>query len=146
MENIKKIDIPKPNSRVINDNVEETETSTLYKNIKAMDILPRDITSIALTKFIFETNEKLEKEINVLKEKNDKILKENGDLKVSKAILKEKIKISFVKDFFNLIMGISGTTFITVSDKVIPKYISAIVFCVSLLIYFILAYCIIKKD
>lgn len=146
MENIKKIDNPKPNSKANGDDTEKTSTSTLFRNIKAMDTPPRDIANIAFTKLMVEMIEKLEKEIDTLKEKNEKILKENSDLKVSEATLKVKMKVSFVKDFFNILIGVSATTFVTVSDKVIPKYISAVAFIVSLLMYFILGYCIIKKD
>lgn len=146
MENIKKIDNPELNSKANGDDTEKTSTSTLFKTIKAMDTPPRDIASIAFTKLMAEMNEKLEKERDALKEKNEKILKENSDLKVSEATLKVKIKVSFVKDFFNIIIGVSATTFFTVSDKVIPKNISAVAFFVSLLMYFILGYCIIKKD
>lgn len=87
---------------------------------------------------IFETNEKLEKERDTIKEKYEKVLIKNRDLMVSEATLKEKIKTLYVKDFFNIIMGVSGATYFTVSNEVVPKSISAGVFLVSLLMYFIL--------
>jgi hypothetical protein len=146
MENIKKVNVLKPNSKPTSDEVEKIPTSTLFANIKAMDIPPRDIGNVALYKFMTEMYEKLEGERNTLKEKNEKILKENSNLKVLEATLKEKIKVLFVKDFFNIIIGISATTFFTVSDKVFPKNISAIAFIVSLLIYFILTCSLFKKD
>ena len=138
MENIKKINIPKPNSKPTSDDAEETSTSTLFKTIKAMDTPPRDIVSIGFIKLMVEMNEKLEKERDALKEKNEKILKENSDLKVSEATLKEKNKTSYVKDFFNIIMGVSGATYFAVSNEVVPQYISGGVFLMSLIMYFIL--------
>lgn len=146
MESKKIIDNPKPNSKTNSDDAEKALTPTLFKSIAAIDTPPRDIASIAFAKFMAEMYEKLEKERDALKEKNEKILKENSDLKVSEATLKVKMKVSFVKDFFNIMIGVSATTFYTVSDKVIPKDISAVAFFVSLLMYFILGYCIIKKD
>jgi len=138
MENIEKINIPKPNSKPTSDDAEETSTSTLFKTIKAMDTPPRDIASIGFIKLMVEMNEKLEKERDALKEKNGKILKENSDLKVSEATLKEKNKTSYVKDFFNIIMGVSGATYFGVSNEVVPQYISGGVFLMSLIMYFIL--------
>lgn len=138
MENIEKINIPKPNSKPTSGDAEETSTSTLFKTIKAMDTPPRDIASIGFIKLMVEMNEKLEKERDALKEKNGKILKENSDLKVSEATLKEKNKTSYVKDFFNIIMGVSGATYFGVSNEVVPQYISGGVFLMSLIMYFIL--------
>ena len=138
MENIKKIDNPELNSKANGDDTEKTSTSTLFKTIKAMDTPPRDIASIGFIKLMVEMNEKLEKERDALKEKNGKILKENSDLKVSEATLKEKNKTSYVKDFFNIIMGVSGATYFGVSNEVVPQYISGGVFLMSLIMYFIL--------
>ena len=138
MENIKKIDIFKPNSKVTSVDAEKTLTQTIFNTIKLTDTPPRDITSIGFTKLMVEMYEKLEKERDALKEKNDKILKENSDLRVSEATLKEKNKTSYVKDFFNIIMGVSGATYFAVSNEVVPQYISGGVFLMSLIMYFIL--------
>ena len=146
MENIKKNNIPKPNSRPTSDDAEENSTSTLFKTIKTMDTPPRDLGSIAFTKLMVEMNEKLEKERDALKEKNEKILKENSDLRVSEAILKEKIrfykKSSFGEKFSNILVGISATTLISVDNEVFPKVVSFIILAIASLFSFF----IFKKD
>ena len=138
MKNTKIINNSKQNSKVQSVNTEKPLTQTLFKDIKAMDTSPRDIKNPAFVKLIVEMNEKLEKERDTIQEKYEKILIKNADLMVSEATLKEKNKTSYVKDFINIIMGVSGATYFTVSNEVVPKYISAGVFLVSLLLYYML--------
>ena len=140
MKNNKIIKIPNLNSKGKSQSFDKEKmlTQSLFKSIKAMDTSPHDIKNPAFVKLIVEMNEKLEKERDTIKEKYEEILKKNANLKVSEATLKEKNKKSWVKDFFNIIMGISGATYFTVNNEVVPQYISAGVFLVSLLIYYML--------
>jgi len=146
MENIKKIDIPKPNNKANNKDAEESLTSTIFKTIEAMDTAPRDIKSIAVAKLLVEMNGKLEKDRDTIKEENKKILKENSDLKVLEATVKEKIRFykknTFGEKFSNILIGISATTLISVDNEAFPKVVSLIILAIASLFSFY----IFKKD
>ncbi len=138
---------PKPNDRVQSDGTEKAFTSTFKDIVKAMDT-SRDIANPAVVMLLLETNEKLEKENNTLKQNNDKILAKNCELAVSEASLNEKVKwykkISFGEKIFTILIGVSATTAITLDNEIFPRVGSVIVFVISL--FCCLYFYIFKKD
>jgi len=147
MESKKIVHNPNTNSNVQNDDAEKAITSTFSESIKAMDT-SRDDINPAVLKLLLETNEKLEKEKNTLKQNNDKILAKNCELAVSEASLNEKVKwykkISFGEKIFTILIGVSATTAITLDNEIFPRVGSVIIFVISL--FCCLYFYIFKKD
>ena len=147
MENKKIINHPKSNSKVESDGTEKAFTSTFKDIVKAIDT-SRDIANPAVVMLLLETNEKLEKENNTLKQNNDKILAKNCELAVSEASLNEKVKwykkISFGEKIFTILIGVSATTAITLDNEIFPRVGSVIIFVISL--FCCLYFYIFKKD
>jgi len=146
MESKKIINSSKENSEVQDDGKEKALTVTFSDSVKAMDT-SRDIANPAVTKLLLEMNEDKEKENTILKQNNNKLSNEISELKISEAVLKEKIKnnnkITTIESIFSILMGISVTTCVTISDEVFPKIYSGLLFLFSLFLYL---YCKLKKD
>lgn len=147
MESKKVINNSKPNSKPQIVDTEKALSKTFSDSIKAMDT-SRDDINPAVLKLLLETNEKLEKENNTLKQNNDKISAKNCELAVSEASLNEKVKwykkISFGEKIFTILTSVSATTAITLDNEIFPRIGSVIIFIMSLFCF--LYFYIFKKD
>ena len=130
MESKKKNNNPKTNSKEIYDHREDILTTTFYEDIKKVDTSSMP-SNLKVEKMLVCMNEKLEKEIVTLKQKNNEIVKINVELTTSEASLKEKLKwykkISFGEKIFTILIGVSATTLITLDNEILPKVYSLII-------------------
>lgn len=145
MESKKKINNTKTNSKEFDNKTEGILTTTFSQDLKKVDISSMP-SNLKVEKMLVCMNEKLQEEIDTLKQKIDEILKNNSELTVSEASLKEKVKwykkISFGEKIFTILIGISATTLITLDNEIFPKVGSLIILVISLLCCFY----IFKKD